>query len=306
MTQQETDSLAQQKTNLEQMQRMGGQYGSVMQAVSGLFNQDGSINQDALKNFGTQVQGYQDSQRGIYDTALGTGQMEDALYRQALAGTGPVSEGLKQQKAKDFQMLKEAAGRRGIRITGDSFENATSNSTAGIRMLGEMGKRYDLAVDNERSSLRNWGSAATLNRMGALAGFDPNANQMGYLSQATVGMMPILGGINDGYSAYMQPYANQRMAMFNRDSAQAQADAAWKNSMWQAGGQLAGQGIGAALLATGNPAGLAMMGGGGGGGGGQQGQFQGSYNRYAAISGADPNQYAPMPLRYPRVMGGTY
>lgn len=240
MTQQEQDALAAQRSNIEQMQTMGGNYGSILQAVSGLFNPDGTINQNALQNFGQQVQGYQSSQQGIYGTALQQAQLEDQLYRQALSGTGPVSEGLKQQKAQDFKSLKEAAGRRGIRITGDSFENATSDSTAGIRMISEMGKRYDLAADNERQALRQWGSTQALNRMGSLASFDPNAGQMGYLNQATVGMLPVLSGINEGWSAYSQPFYNQRMAEFNRNSAQAQADAQWKNSMWSGAGQLAG------------------------------------------------------------------
>jgi hypothetical protein len=312
MTQQETDALNVQRTNLDAMQRMGGAYGSAIQSISGLFNPDGTINQTALQNFGQQVQGYQNTQQGVYDTALQQGMLEDQLYRQALAGTGPVSEGLKQQKAKDFQMLKESAGRRGIRITGDSFENATSNSTAGIRMLGEMGRRYDLAVDNERNALRQWGSGQSLNRMGALASFDPTASRMGYLNQATVGMMPILNNINQGYMGYMQPYQQQRMAQFNRDSAQAQADAQWKNSMWQGAGQLAGMGVSMALAPmTGGMSLMAMPGIMGGMNGGrstgyapQAGQFQGSYNQYATMNGMDPNQYAPMSVRYPRVMGG--
>lgn len=248
MTQQETDALNAQRGNLEAMSRMGGQYGDIMRAVSGMFNPDGTINPAALSSFGQQVQGYQASQQGVYDASLEQAQLEDQLYRQALAGTGPASEGLKQQKARDFQMLKEAAGRRGIRITGDSFENATSDSTAGIRMLGEMGKRYDVAAENERMALRQWGGNQALARMGALASYDPTAGRMGYLNAATVGMLPVLSGINEGYSAYMQPYANQRMAMFNRDASQAQADASWKNSMWQGAGQLVGTGAALAMM----------------------------------------------------------
>lgn len=312
MTAEETAALNSQRNNMNQMQTLGGQYGNVNQSLSGLYDSAGNINPAALEAYKQQVQNYQQSQQGIYNTALGTGQAENDLYMKALNGTGPVSVGLQQQKAKDFETFKQAAGQRGIKIQGDSFDNATSDSTAGIRMLTEQQKRYDLAADNERQALRQWGSTQSLNRMGSLTSFDPNANQMGYFNQATMGMMPVLSGINQGWSAYSQPYQQQRMAQFQRDSAQAQADAAWKDSMWKGGGQLLGMGVAAGLAPfTGGMSLAAMPGimGGMGGGSGVarsapiQGQWQGSYNQYAQMNGLDPNQYAPPSMRM--AMGGN-
>ncbi|TXH42888.1 MAG: hypothetical protein E6Q97_35055 [Desulfurellales bacterium] len=112
-------------------------------------------------------------------------------YEKALAGMLPVSEGTLQRKADEFKLLKENAARRGINIAGDTIDTATSDSTAGVGLLGQFKRSYGLIEDAERR--------------GELAG-SVNSG-LGILSSA--------GGTNPGlvnaYGSVAAPYANQRM-----------------------------------------------------------------------------------------------
>lgn len=112
-------------------------------------------------------------------------------YEKALAGMLPVSEGTLQRKADEFKLLKENAARRGINIAGDTIDTATSDSTAGVGLLGQFKRSYGLIEDAERR--------------GELAG-SVNSG-LGILSSA--------GGTNPGlvnaYGSLAAPYANQRM-----------------------------------------------------------------------------------------------
>ena len=169
---------------------------------------------------------------------------EQERYQRALEGKLPVSVGLQQQKEKEFALLKESAASRGINISGGDPASAVSNSTAGIRILSEFNKRYDLAMDTERQ--------------GAIAqGGSQNIARLGLLNQGQALKASIFGQYQSGLSDLSGVYQNQRLGQFSRDTNQ--ATAAYQANLQkyqgrlgqiQGFGQLGGQLGAAALLAA--------------------------------------------------------
>jgi hypothetical protein len=267
----------QQGTILKQQETLAGQGQNVSQVISRLFNPDGTINQQALQDFSGQLQARQGlegqiAQRGLGFLAGGpldpVAQAEQDLYLRALAGTEPTTEGLKAQKKREFEQFKQAAGQRGIRITGDTPETASSSSTAGIRLLSEFNQRFNLASETERQNLRGFLGGQTLGREGQqfnqalqLTGFNPLQQQLGAFDAATRGFIPILGGISQGlggisqglggisqgYGAYAQSFAQQRNLQFNRDVQEAQRENEEKGGIYSGIGGILGTGVGGVI-----------------------------------------------------------
>lgn len=157
-------------------------------------------------------------------------------YERALKGTLPVSEGLSQKQADDFKLLKENAARRGINITGESPEEATSDSTAGAALLGNFNKTYGLLADSERQYQLSNNTNSSLSLLGG--------------SQAA-GPASLIGSGNNLASSYGQaaaPYANQRMLQYQAQLGQYGYDQQAKSGILGSG--LAGAGIGASVGGT--------------------------------------------------------
>lgn len=69
---------------------------------------------------------------------------------KALRGELPVSEGLSQNIAKEFEIFKENNARLGNQIIGDDPASATSNTTAGTQALKAFRDSVNLSKDTER------------------------------------------------------------------------------------------------------------------------------------------------------------
>lgn len=192
MSQEEKDLYKKQADLLDQINRTYGtsidtstQNSDILKQISGLFRPgaDGklTLNQEALQK----------------QTELN--QLNMDRYERALKGTLPVSEGLTQQKADDFKLLKENAARRGISITGDTPETATSDSTSGAALLGQFNRTYGLRTDAERQAQLSGNTNSTISLLGA-------SQDSGPASLLNVG-----GNLANSYANAASPYANQRM-----------------------------------------------------------------------------------------------
>lgn len=278
LSDEEKSILQKQGVSLDQLNSIiqGGasdlaQNQGVLKQLSGLYDENGNLNQDAVSSLKTRVQGEMGQRTQLGQQALGLlssffdqsgdqtqtdiNNLESTRYLNALKGNLPVSEGLTQQQQKDFELLKESAGQRGIRIEGDSPEAATSESTAGSKMISEFNKRYDLAKANERQSAITQGAGQNLARLGLLdtqkytaldfasnlagnAGAGTNA-QLGFLGGANASSPATLAPLIENYStslgALAQPYAEQRLGAYNQATNQVNASysAAYNNYLQQ-------------------------------------------------------------------------
>lgn len=198
MSQEEKDLYKKQSDLLDQINKTYGtsidtasQNSDILKQVSGLFTQNGDgkveINHAALQK----------------QTELN--QLNMDRYERALKGTLPVSEGLTQQKADDFKLLKENAARRGINISGETPETATSDSTSGAALLGNFNKTYGLRVDAERNAQLSNNSNSTLSLLGA-------SQDAGPASLLNSGM-----NLANSYSNAASPYKDQRMLQYQSD-----------------------------------------------------------------------------------------
>lgn len=289
LTPQEAKILNEQKMTVDQLHEMvTGDVKNVqanrkiLEGVTGLFDDQGNINQDALKSLQTRVQG-QMQQRDVigqkaldymgsfFDTSAGPMETEitkaaQSRYLRALKGDLPVSQALDTQFDKQFQDFKEAAGARGIKIEGDSFKTATSESTAGIRMIGEMQKNYNLAVEQERQTELSTGA----NTLGMLqninvsnlnaatsVGYQPAA--LGALQQAgTMGasLTPELTSLSSAQGGILGFLRGDTMGAYNAQVQQQMAEYQAKQQQMQGIGSLVGT-LGAAYLTGGTS--LAML-----------------------------------------------
>lgn len=182
-------------------------------------------NQVATRNaeINSTVQGYQQdvtsyektaeriAQEEAYNKiAKATGEialLQAERQKKALDGTLPVSKGLIERKAKEFELLKENAARKGHTITGDTPETATADSTAGNELLGQFNTRYGLMEDAERRGEIDSGTANFLNTSGASEGESKYGTpNFGY------------GGLIQAYGNAAQPYQFNRSMVFNARS----------------------------------------------------------------------------------------
>lgn len=274
---------------------------SIFRTLSGFYKEDGTLDKEAVKAFSQKLQDRVSSQQEISDKAmkfLGTllnvsptpfdlanndiASEEQARYLRALKGDVPTSPALDQAKAQQFQILKESAGQRGIMITGDTPETATSESTAGIRLVSEFNKRFDALREQQVNDELNRGGVQNLQRIGLLSNLETTKfNEAASLSDlANPGFntqLGFLGNVQDLTDADIQRIYTNKVAASNvnnqniLNSYQAavqnyQAAQARRQGFFQSLGQLGGLG-GAGLIAYGHPvvgagvlAGTALMG----------------------------------------------
>lgn len=280
---------------------------ALLRNLSGLYNPDGSINQAAVdslrqRTLAEQTQREALGQQGLgylssvfspnqLDTVSGQAGIEEAnQYLRALQGTEPLSAALSQQEAERFKKLKESAGQRGIRISGDDPFTATSDSTAGNQLLSQLRKESQLNREVQRENALSRLQAANLNRLGfglqrqgqmadiaSGTQYAPGQGSLGFMGSAQqAGPGSLLGaysGLSQAYGQAVQPYQQQRYLQYQRDI-QNQAN---RSARSQGIGQLIGGGLGLGtglFFSGGNPqAGALGFGAGSGVGGAVGGLF---------------------------------
>jgi hypothetical protein len=291
MSPQEIQLLQQQQAASQQMggivNTTAGQLGNnqnILQQISGLFNSDGTINQNAVAQLQQSAQQSTQQAGQAGSAALaglgGTGQALGATqqaYTQALQGNVPANQQLQYTQQQNFQAMKEQAAQQGINIQGDNWQNAVSNSTAGDKLIQNYQQNSN--IQNQQYQLGYLGQLGT--NMGQLAGVGATqANTgiglgqysqqtpLGYvgqsISQGPSALSPLLTQYQQGLQSQYSPYYMQQQGPYQQQIAQAQANYQAQMQQYQANqgmlggiGSLAGMGIGGMI---GGPAG-AMIGG---------------------------------------------
>lgn len=237
-------SVGQQNTVTQGVGTQLGQNQQILQLVSGLFNPDGSINQNAIANLQQYVQGTNQQAGAAGSTALsalsGNNQALAATqsqYINALNGNVPANQQLQYTTQQNFNQMKEQAAQQGIQINGDNWNAATSNSTAGQKLLQDF--QQNANIQNQNYQLGYLGQLS--GNMGQIAGAGATQantglglsgyaqqNPLNYLNQSISGGMgaltPYLTSYQSSLGNQFTPYWNQTMGIYGQQTAQQQAD----------------------------------------------------------------------------------
>lgn len=294
MSGEERDLLRKQGVTLDQFNTIlsdanieSRQTQDLLKQMSGIYNPDGTLNREAVDSLRARTQAElaqrnelsqsgRDYLQGIFrPDETGTlsdqaGVLEAQQYINALRGDIALSPALAQQEAEKFKRLKESAGQRGIRISGDDPFTATSDSTAGNQLLSQLRKESQLNREIQRENALNRLGAANLNRLGfglqrqgQLGGFaqsfqgTPGGDTIGLIGQSAAagpaGLIGNYGNLSQLYGQSAQPFQQQRYLQYQSEL-QNQANLAARR---QGIGAMFG-GLGGAL--AGSPGGVAGAG----------------------------------------------
>jgi hypothetical protein len=223
---------------------------NVLQQISGLYDAQGNLDQNALADLKSRTQGQLTQAQGVGSSALGylqnyfggsggaTGtpgsagvaQVQSDTYKAALEGTGAVNAATTQQQQRDFIALKDSLSQRGIMVTGDSIQNATSDSTAGQRAIQLLQQNQTAQNSSERLGyIQTLGGqvAGTVGQAqgSSTAGVNAANTQLGYVNNAATTsattMAPLLSQYQSNLNQYYQPYQTQQLGAYQQQLDQA-------------------------------------------------------------------------------------
>ena len=256
-----------------------GQNQNILQQISGLFNSDGSLNQNAIAQL--QQQSGQSTQSagqagqaalGGLSGTQGSLAATNTAYQNALQGNVPQNQQLAFQQNQSFQQMQEQAAQQGIPISGTNFSNAVSNSTAGQKLIQNFqqnaniqNQQYALGYTNTLAGNMGQLSSAQSQQAGTGTSLGNYAIQtpLNYLgqsiSQGQSALSPLLqaygSALTSSYNPLYTQQNNQYMAQVGQVQGQYQGDMNQYNAQNQ---QLYG-GIGLAGQAAGTGLGVASM-----------------------------------------------
>ncbi len=268
LTPQEQDILSKEGLTLDQFNQMIqgtgntlAQNKNILQQISGLYDAQGNLDQAALTDLKARSQGQLAQAQGVGSAAMGylqsyfggtntsggsagppgsttsaTGvpgvaQAQSAAYLQALQGTGAINEATKQRQQRDFMTLKDSLAQRGIMVTGDTPEQATSDSTAGQRAIQLFQQNVQAENSSERLGYINTLGSQVAGTVGAAggaagAGFGATGTQLGYTSSAATSipatLSPLLTNYQSSLGSLYQPYQTQQLGPYQQALDQAQ------------------------------------------------------------------------------------
>lgn len=251
MTPGETNITGQQTNALNTQQNMiqgvSGQLGNnqnILQMISGLFNQDGTINQNALTQLQQQSQAstQQAGQAGQAQLAGlgGTQQAQNATasaYTNALQNGAPANQQIQYQQQQNFLAMQEQAAQQGIQINGTNWNDATSNSSAGQKLLQNMQQNNN--IQNQNYNLGYVGQlAGNMGQLATTAGTQSTTGQslgnystqtpLNYLqSSITNGqsaLSPLLSSYQQNLTSAYEPQYMQQVGPYQQQMAQQQAN----------------------------------------------------------------------------------
>lgn len=288
MSGEERDLLRKQGVTLDQFNTIlsdanieSRQTQDLLKQMSGIYNPDGTLNREAVDSLRARTQAElaqrnelsqsgRDYLQGMFrPDETGTlsdqaGVLEAQQYINALRGDISLSPALAQQEAEKFKRLKESAGQRGIRLSGDDPFTATSDSTAGNQLLSQLRKESQLNREIQRENALNRLGAANLNRLGfglqrqgQLGGFaqsfqgTPGGNEIGLLNQGMEygpsRLVGAYGNLAQSFGQAIQPYQQQRYLQYQSDLQNQANKMARKQGIGAAIGGIAGAAIGSTV-----------------------------------------------------------
>lgn len=264
--------LSNENINAQQNQQL-------LRGISGLYNPDGSINQEQLAGLRERTLAQQQLQEQLGTTGLNylqslfgsnefqnqsnqAGMEEVNQYLRALRGeSGPLSEGLRQQEQDQFNRLRESAASRGIRITGDDPFTATSDSTAGNQLLSQLRQNAQYNRETQRENALQRLQGANMQRLGfglaregQLAGiaqgsqYAPGSAQLGYMQSAQQmgpgSLLGAYGNLSQLQGQAAEPYRQQRYLQYQGQLQNSANRGAFNRGLGSLGGGLGGAAIG--------------------------------------------------------------
>ena len=260
-----------------------------LRQFSGLYDANGNLNKDVVASMQAKINEYQaqtdalsqQAYTNLMDSVKQTGQLDTVSneiglaeadrLKKALAGDYTASPGLVNQETRDFNLLKESAGQRGIKIEGDNLFNATSQSTAGNQLLADLRKNAESRRDIERNTIIDQATQANMNRLGfglqrnnqySTMITNPYSQSLGFVNAANqVGpqtLLPNYSTVFSGYGDLANPYKQNReynnmlsnaniSANYNRDLSKYQNSQNMLGSLLGIGGMIGGGILGAKL-----------------------------------------------------------
>lgn len=150
-----------------------------------------------------------DLEKKVYDTT----KLMLERQQKALRGELPVSESLKQTKEREWKLFKEAMARAGNPIYGDTPEEATSPTTAGMQGIRQFQERFGMLEEAERRGELSAGTSAALQMLGVTRDLG-NMDRQGLYGYTAAPLQ--LAGV---YSGLLEPYQKQRMLEFQTNYA---------------------------------------------------------------------------------------
>lgn len=281
----------QQQTNIGQQTGVSSQFGnvvqgtagqlqnnqSILQQISGLFNSDGTINQNAVAQLQSQSQQSTQTAGQAGQSALsGLGGTQQSLaatnsaYQNALQGNVPQNQQLAYQQNQAFQQMQEQAAQQGIKITGTNFSNAVSDSTAGQKLIQNFQQNANIQNQNyalgytqqlagNMGQLSNaYGTQATSGQGLSTYGTQMPLNYLGQsITNGQSALAPLLSQYQSQLSSAYNPLYAQQIGPYQQQMAQAQANYQASMNQYQGNmnmlGGLMGLGgtLGAAALVAG-------------------------------------------------------
>lgn len=266
-----------------------GQNTNILQQLSGLFNPDGSLNQNALTSL-QQSTGQSNAAAGAAgQSALGSAGSQygpggalaatSSAYTNALQNGAPANQSLQYQQNQSFLAMQQQAAQQGINITGTNFSNAVSNSSSGQKLISNF--QQNANMQNQNYNLGYVGQlAGNMGQLGNTAAQTASTGQglSSYSQQNPLSMIsnsitqgmgalsPLLQAYGSSLSSAYQPLYQQQIGPYQQQMAQSQAN--YQGAMGQYNatenqlmgwGQLAGQGAGALTSAAGQAGGFGAL-----------------------------------------------
>lgn len=152
-----------------------------------------------------------DLERKVYDTT----KLMLERQQKALRGELPVSESLRQTKEREWKLFKEAMARAGNPIYGDTPEEATSPTTAGMQSIRQFQERFGILEEAERRGELSAGTSAALQMLGV-------TRDLGNMDrQDLYGHIAAPAQLAGSYSGLLAPYQRQRELEFQTNYANA-------------------------------------------------------------------------------------
>lgn len=244
ITNQQTNALNTQGNMINTVSGQLSNNQNILQMISGLFNQDGTINQNALTQLQQQSQASTQTagQAGQAQLAgmAGTQGAENATssaYTNALQNGAPANQQIAYQQNQNFLQMQQQAAQQGITINGTSWANAVSDSSAGQKLLQNMQQNNNIQNQNynlgyvgqlagNMGQLQN--TAASQSTTGQSLGNYATQTPLNYLqSSITNGpsaLSPLLSSYQQNLSSAYQPQYQQQIGPYSQQMAQAQAN----------------------------------------------------------------------------------
>lgn len=229
------------------IQGLSGQLGNnqnILQMISGLFNSDGSINQNALTQLqqqagqssqtaGTQGQAALSGLGGTQQSLASTNQ----AYQNALQGNVPQNQQLQFQQNQSFQQMQEQAAQQGIQINGTNFSDAVSSSSAGQKLIQNfqqnaniqnqnyaLGYTQQLAGNASQLAGAQGTQANTGMGLSSYGTQTPLSYLQGSITNGQGALAPFLSNYQNQLSSAYSPLYQQQIGPYQQQMAQAQAN----------------------------------------------------------------------------------